>query len=120
MDSTQEDGREPKHVRLAAYWVAGTVFTLLNVSLIAALFIVFIYPRPENSELTKIVTERFAAIVGLPAAAIMAFTVVWLFRATEGKLQWEGLGFKFEGASGPVLLWVIVYLAIVGSIKLAW
>lgn len=43
-----------------------------------------------------------------------------LLEQVHGTIAFEGLGFKFRGASGPVVLWVFGYLAIVGSIKLLW
>jgi hypothetical protein len=39
---------------------------------------------------------------------------------TSGPIEFEGLGFKFKGASGPVVLWVFCFLAIAGAIKLVW
>jgi hypothetical protein len=27
---------------------------------------------------------------------------------------------KFKGASGPIVMWVLIYLAIVASISLVW
>jgi hypothetical protein len=35
-------------------------------------------------------------------------------------IEFEAAGFKFRGASGPVVLWIFCYLAIVTSIKLLW
>jgi hypothetical protein len=43
-----------------------------------------------------------------------------VLRETTGKLEFEALGFKFRGASGPVVLWVLCYFAITLSIKLLW
>ena len=37
---------------------------------------------------------------------------------TSGPVKFEGLGFKFEGTSGQVVLWVLYFLAIAGAIKL--
>jgi Mn2+/Fe2+ NRAMP family transporter len=64
--------------------------------------------------------EHFAAIVGLPGAAVVAFILVVFLRQTDGPIEFEGLGFKFKGAAGQVAMWVICFLAIAGAIHLCW
>jgi hypothetical protein len=64
--------------------------------------------------------EHFTVMVGLPSSAAGAFIVVSLFRQTEGPITIKGLGFELQGAAGPVLLWVLCFLAICGGIKLLW
>ena len=59
-------------------------------------------------------------VIGLPAAAAGAFLVVMLLRNTEGPLEFEGLGFKFKGASGPVILWALCFLVIASVIRMLW
>jgi hypothetical protein len=56
--------------------------------------------------------EHFTVMVGLPAAAAGAFVVVSLFRQTEGPIAIKGLGFELQGAAGPVVLWVLCFLAL--------
>ena len=60
------------------------------------------------------------AVVGIPMAAASSFCVVWVLEATSGKIQFEAIGFKFSGASGPVVLWVMSFLAFVLAIRLLW
>jgi len=117
---SKDDEDEPRLVRRTLYYVFASTFTIYQILLLGGLFVVFIWPRPLNANLTKIVTNHFPAIVGLPTACLMAFAVVWVFRTTEGPLEWEGLGFKFRGASGPVVLWVIVFLSIAAAGRLMW
>ena len=49
-----------------------------------------------------ILKAHYAAIVGLPAGAAVSFILVVLLRQTEGPIEFEGLTFKFQGASGQV------------------
>jgi hypothetical protein len=70
--------------------------------------------------LTQVVVSNFAAIVGLPLAAVTAFIVVAILRQSEQPLEFEGLGFKFRGPAGEIVLWVGCFLAIVGAIRLLW
>ena len=70
-----------------------------------------------------IITEakkHFAAVIGLPSAALAALFVVAILEVTTGTIEFEGFGFKFRGASGPIILWVICFLSIAASIKLLW
>src|SRR5207253_10929839 len=64
--------------------------------------------------------EHFPGTIGLPVAAVITLLLIPVLRETTGKLEFEALGFKFRGASGPVVLWVLCYLAITLSIKLLW
>jgi uncharacterized membrane protein len=66
------------------------------------------------------VRDHFAALVGLPAAALAALCLVLVLEVKSGPIEFEGFGFKFRGASGEVILWVICFLAIATAIKLLW
>ena len=66
-----------------------------------------------NPRYKSLFIEHFAAVVGLPGAAVAALFIVMLLEQTQGTIEFEGLGFKFRGASGPVALWVFCYLAMV-------
>ena len=68
----------------------------------------------------EIARKNFAAIVGLPVAAVFAVFLVVVLQQTSGPVKFEGLGFKFEGTSGQVVLWVLCFLAMAGAIKLLW
>jgi hypothetical protein len=37
-----------------------------------------------------------------------------------GHIRLKGLGFEFEGASAPTVLWLFCFLAIVGGMKMLW
>lgn len=64
--------------------------------------------------------KHFAAVVGLPAAALAAFILVLVLETTLGEMEFKVLGFEFRGSSGPVVLWVFSFLAISFSIWLLW
>jgi hypothetical protein len=70
--------------------------------------------------LTQLVVSNFAAIIGLPLAAVTAFIVIAILRQSEQPLEFEGLGFKFRGPAGEIVLWVGCFLASVGAIRLLW
>ena len=68
----------------------------------------------------EVLRDHYAAIVGLPAASAVAFILVVFLRQTDGPIEFEGLGFKFSGASGQVAMWVVCFLAFAGAIRLCW
>ena len=96
------------------------VFAAWQIALISAMTIAFIWPRPADWPVTALIVEHFAAIVGLPAICVMAFAVVWSFRTFSGPIEFEVIGFKLRGASGPVVLWVATMLALTLAVRLLW
>ena len=70
--------------------------------------------------MSEIAAQHFAAVVGLPLAALLAAFIVVALRHTAGPMKFEGLGFKFEGGAGQVILWVVCFLAIAAGIRLLW
>ena len=68
----------------------------------------------------ELVSQHAAAVLGIPIAMMLAFAVVAFLQQAEGPVEFDGLGFKFKGAAGEVVLWVITFLAIVVSIKALW
>ena len=64
----------------------------------------------EPGLIVEIVKNHFAATIGLPMAALLAAFIVVSLRHSDGPVKFEGLGFKFEGSSGQVVLWIFVSL----------
>lgn len=73
-----------------------------------------------NPLVFKIALEHFAATVGLPSAAIASLCLVVFLESSSGPIEFEGLGFKFKGASGPVVLWAVCFLVMTAAIKTLW
>jgi hypothetical protein len=70
--------------------------------------------------LAEFLKQHARVTFGLPIAAVVSLLLILVLRESTGKLEFEALGFKFRGASGPVVLWVLCYLAMTLSIKLLW
>jgi hypothetical protein len=58
--------------------------------------------------------------VALPTAAVLAFILVTLMPATSSPIEFEGLGIKLRGSSGPIVLRIICFLAIAVATTLLW
>jgi hypothetical protein len=103
-------------IRQASFWFAVT--TVIGA---AVVFAIAIYITAQYfTHWEEVLRDHFASIMGLPGAAAVAFTIVVFLRQTEGPIEFEGLGFKFKGAAGQVILWIACFLAIAAAIKWTW
>jgi hypothetical protein len=67
------------------------------------------------------VREHFAGILGSVMSVMSAMVIVVIFRVAAGPIEFETpFGFKFKGASGPVVLWIFTYLACVAGMAALW
>ncbi len=96
-------------------WVLALVVPIATVVILSG-----ILSLAPSGFLMEIVKAHFAATVGLPVAAVFSVFLVVVLQQASGPVKFEGLGFKFEGTSGQVVLWVLCFLAIACAIKLLW
>jgi len=68
----------------------------------------------------KQLDEHFSVLVVLPFGALFAFVVVMVFRATSGAIEFEVVGLRFKGASGPIILWCMAFMSIVAAVRILW
>lgn len=114
-----DDG--PEWLRRAVFALFVLFFLTYEVALGVAIWAVF-WREQHTADplLTQMLTEHFAAIVGLPNVSLMAFVVVWAFRQSAGPMEIELPGLKLKGAAGPVLLWGVLVLLLAWAIRLVW
>ena len=93
---------------------------ILVVPVATAIALTGILTLASPGILDEIVKTHFAAIVGLPTAAVFSAFLVVALQQASGPVKFEGLGFKFEGTSGQVVLWIFCFLAVATAIKLLW
>ena len=97
--------------------------SLLGACLIAlAIFAYYVKSifYDENSWIIEVYKQHFLATFGLPFAAIAAVFLIILFKHSEGPIKFKAIGLEFEGASGEIIMWVIVFVAEVLCLKLVW
>lgn len=99
----------------AAFWAAAVVISLGFLAACAVWIANF-----RSDWQIQILREHYAAIVGLPSAAAGAFVMVTLFRQVSGTIRISFGGLSLEGASGPILLWVVCFIAMALAIKMIW
>jgi hypothetical protein len=104
---------EPR-ARLSLLIAASAI--LLLVAFTTWVFVVAFTPQT----LQEVARKHFLYVVGTPVSCMVAFIVLGAFRATSGPIQFKALGFEFQGAAGPVVLWLVVYLGCVGGMVALW
>jgi hypothetical protein len=84
-------------------------------------FLVYHSVQP-NSWVRQILEDHFAALLGVPMAALMAMCVVVLLRFTAGSIQISGPKdyLTFSGSASEIVFWIFCFLAIVFAIYLLW
>ena len=74
----------------------------------------------EGGWILPLFRDHYVFFVGLPFAGLLSHFLVGTLESSRGKIEFEVLGLKFKGASGPIIMWVIVFLAIVVSFRMVW
>lgn len=88
---------------------------------LGAIYMFWLFSRFNSDEqFDGIMDEHMQAVLGVPGSIIVAFVLVSVLENVSGPVKFQGLGFKFEGASGPIVMWVLVFLSLVGGMKLLW
>lgn len=108
MSETEPTSRKRLGLAIGALLVAG-LFSLLFGLLCDMVF--------GHETWTDFVLANFSLVLGLPMAAALAFGVVIAFQQTaQGPLSMRLGPLEISGPAGPILLWVVCYLASVFAI----
>lgn len=68
---------------------------------------------------TNFVLENFSLVIGLPMAAALSFGIVMAFQQTaDGPITMKFGPLEISGPAGPILLWVVCFMATVFAITL--
>ncbi len=122
MQPEPEETDSERRFRRYANWTI-----IVGTGIAASYFLCFLVYHSLSGQSTaenwllQVLHEHYAATIGVPLSAMSAFCVVLLLRVVyTGPIEMEALGFKFRGASGPVVLWVFCFLAIIFGFWLLW
>jgi len=86
----------------------------------ATFFTFAVYAMVREHWVEEIAKEHFAATIGLPSAALGSLLLVTILEISAGQIELKGFGVEFKGAAGPIIMWVLCFLAIAAAIKLLW
>lgn len=119
-DSSRMSITDPKLKRLVSWAVVmGTAAGTLGFFAFLTFHAVWGKATPDTWP-TAMLDKHFAAMVGTPLSAMTAFCIVSVLKVTNGPVEFEAFGFKFRGASGPIILWVFSFLAIGTIFHFLW
>jgi hypothetical protein len=68
----------------------------------------------------SILIKHYPATLGLPVTSLAALALVFLLEYTKGPIEFQGLGFRFKGAAGPLVFWIACFLVMNLSISTLW
>ena len=92
---------------------------ILLVTYFCALLVLLI-TQWNNDAIREIVTKQIRVFVLFPAGGLFAVLIVALFQQAAGPIRLEAPGVKFEGASGPIIFWILCLLVIIYGINQLW
>lgn len=83
-------------------------------------FLGVLYDGYKRDLLLPLFLDQFVAVVGIPYGMVVAGGIVQFFRGLHGPIEFQVGPLKFAGATGPVILWILCFLATVGAMKMLW
>jgi hypothetical protein len=108
-------------IRRWVSWVAVAGTTVLGGFFFGFMIFQTVWGKPSpDNWLTTTLEKHYAGMVGTPMSAVTAYCIVTLLKVTNGPIEFEALGFKFRGASGPIVLWIFSFLAVGCIFHLLW
>ena len=96
----------------------------ISMVLIGILFYLFLFFQQWfiglNPRLFDQIVDHYAVFLTIPCAGFAALILVVILDQTYGNIKFSIFQINFEGASGPIVFWILVYLSIILSIKMLW
>ena len=123
LENQPEVEKDPKSIFLSPEMPPGwlRVFVLVSLTVVLLLsplyVLIFLHDRGDMVILAR---DHSAAVFGVPWAGGASLVVVMLFRSSFGDIRLKILGQVFQGASGPIIMWVICFFAEVFAIGYLW
>jgi hypothetical protein len=104
---------------LVQLWrIAIGVFSIIFVSALVHFGNRYAREQMGEEEWKSFFADRFSFVVGIPMSMVAAFGLVVYFEITsEGPIEISLWGLELKGPAGPLMMWVVVFLAIVLGIK---
>jgi hypothetical protein len=93
---------------------------VVGASLLALTFFLGVFYISLFGAWDEIARKHFAAVIGLPCAALTSMFVVIVLRTVAGPIELKIPGFEFRGASGPIVMWIACFLAMTFAISWIW
>jgi hypothetical protein len=119
---TNSRAEEKLNLKKLATWgvVIGTA--LWTTFFFGFLVVSATYPElVADSWFLRMLQEHPSGTLGIAISAISAFSVVAVLDVlSRDPIEIKVLGFELKGAAGPVVLWVVCFLALVVGTEVLW
>ena len=96
------------------------IFALVLLLTYFMALVVLLITQWNNNDIRTVVTKQMKVFVLLPAGGLFALLIVALFQQAAGPITLETVGLKFQGASGPIIFWLLCMLLIIYGINKLW
>ena len=73
-----------------------------------------------TAEYWLFVKYNYLVFFGMPYAAFFAYYLVVTLESSRGPIEVEFFQLKFRGAAGPLVFWLLIFLAVLLGFKLFW
>lgn len=120
----EKDNQDITYSRTTAKYLRLLTLVFFTVVLFAtAIFLIFAFFGPLLIHDTKVI-EHFSEdnpvryFIESIFSCGLALMVVLVLRYSAGPIEFEGLSFKFKGASAPVVMWVMCYIVLMIGFRL--
>jgi len=117
-DPSKESDSDAEDEKLRRFTSKVTVCLIVPFSL--AVFGWIFCQGYGNQAWLPIAKAHFAAVIGLPMAAVASLFIVLVLRMSTGPIEAEIGALKFKGAAAPIVFWLLCFLAIAGAVKMLW
>lgn len=94
------------------------VFVCALVLLLLLLSLPFVLFWKEIGGEKRFSMDTMRVVFGIPFGAMLSILIIMIFRQAAGPIEISGFGMHFKGAAGPVILWILAFLAITGAFKM--
>lgn len=100
--------------------VVAVIAVSIGMLAVAAFLAAVLYSGYMADMWKPIFEKQYVALVGIPGAVIVAIGLVQFFGGIHGPIEFTVGPAKFSGATGPVVLWIFSFLALIFGMKLLW
>lgn len=88
-------------------------------ALLCSMYICYLVMN-NHDEVYSLIRDNIVCVIGLPWAALTSFILITLFETFSGDVKIKFGNVEFQGAASPLIMWIMIFLVIVGGIRILW
>ena len=116
-----ESHQEAQYERMRLIFSYYAICSILLICLFVVVWLIYIIMRGDHvDKIVLLIFQQPAVFIVAPGCIMLALLIVLLLRNIGGPIEFEAMAFKFRGASGPIVMWIFCYLALIFATKFLW